>query len=900
MAENIGDAYIEVHANTRNLPAELKAAARLAAQEFPKEFSKTVGSQIDDALTPKGRQLRGRYTAAGKLSGQGWADGFGAQVKSVLDHLDSSIGKGVLFGDWSAAIGQFDDIDKAVDKISARMKDLHESNKDLFNAKDLESALRQLGKFADEVKLDAVAADAERLNKAFDQLAISEGKADARQMQREVRDLIRQQTEDVKLRNAQEDQAFATNQKMNKAIQESRRLEQEWHTERQAVFRSALEDLIRLDGGLEKFTKNTHANLLRVSKDLRESLGSDAIDHAAFTSAMNSIEDDIKRGDRALGNLKRSVGDVHKGFQLLGSLEGSRNNFFNAVGIIGGAAERAISALASKLLDPRGLIQGVQNLGQTINENGGGITGFFSTIGQSLSNLASGGGDITTLVKVAVAITAAGGAAVLAGAGFGALVAGISGLAAIATALASSIGIGLVGALLPLGPIVLAAAAGVGALFFAFQNAKKELKDSVAPVRDWFNAVQEPVRAHLFKDLAADMGAFSGTLNGFVTPLLIAAADSLNATFAHLATALSDPAVQSTLTQLGTVLPPILTGLGTAFTDFLTGALGFFTPIAGFSQTLVDNVSAAAATFSTWANSVSGQNAIRDFMVGASTSAQILWDLVLSLGGAIGTLMSQGKAQGDSFLSSITGIVDEFTTWANSDEGRTKIADWMAFGAQLASHLGALVAAIGQAFINLDNPQTHEILLFLIDAMTTLVGWTGRFLVVSATMADMLLHGFQHAADAVQAFGHFVSNTVDAAIDDVKRLIHWLGEIKIPNLPSLGNLVQGLGNGIAKLAGPHTAIGGVFSGAQSRVIGEAGPEAVVPLSRSLSQVDPSVRWLSALAQGKSAPPMGSGGIGGAGPQIVVGPGAVQMVVPSAQQAFQVASSMWDALIGGAK
>jgi hypothetical protein len=47
------------------------------------------------------------------------------------------------------------------------------------------------------------------------------------------------------------------------------------------------------------------------------------------------------------------------------------------------------------------------------------------------------------------------------------------------------------------------------------------------------------------------------------------------------------------------------------------------------------------------------------------------------------------------------------------------------------------------------------------------------------------------------------------------------------------------------------------------MIGEAGPEAVVPLNRPLSMVDPAVRWLSAIAQGKGPIPMASGGIVGA-------------------------------------
>lgn len=77
---------------------------------------------------------------------------------------------------------------------------------------------------------------------------------------------------------------------------------------------------------------------------------------------------------------------------------------------------------------------------------------------------------------------------------------------------------------------------------------------------------------------------------------------------------------------------------------------------------------------------------------------------------------------------------------------------------------------------------------------------------------------------------------------------------------------SGLGNQIENAIGPinihvnvdtsevsrarNMAAGGLVNRASLRVVGEAGPEAVVPLARPLSQVDPSVRMLSAFAQGK--------------------------------------------------
>jgi hypothetical protein len=62
------------------------------------------------------------------------------------------------------------------------------------------------------------------------------------------------------------------------------------------------------------------------------------------------------------------------------------------------------------------------------------------------------------------------------------------------------------------------------------------------------------------------------------------------------------------------------------------------------------------------------------------------------------------------------------------------------------------------------------------------------------------------------------------------------------------------------------ASGGILNQPTHVYAGEAGREAFVPLDRPLSQVDPSVRWLSAIAQGKSNQ-MASGGVVGGGNKI---------------------------------
>lgn len=81
--------------------------------------------------------------------------------------------------------------------------------------------------------------------------------------------------------------------------------------------------------------------------------------------------------------------------------------------------------------------------------------------------------------------------------------------------------------------------------------------------------------------------------------------------------------------------------------------------------------------------------------------------------------------------------------------------------------------------------------------------------------------------------------------------------------------------GLGGSGGQAMASGGILNQPTHVYAGEAGREAFVPLDRPLSQVDPSVRWISAIAQGKSAPQsMAGGGIVGPSRQITIMPGAI--------------------------
>lgn len=152
----------------------------------------------------------------------------------------------------------------------------------------------------------------------------------------------------------------------------------------------------------------------------------------------------------------------------------------------------------------------------------------------------------------------------------------------------------------------------------------------------------------------------------------------------------------------------------------------------------------------------------------------------------------------------------------------------MAFDiARIVQGLGSIVHDIVSRFPNPVDLVSH-MAFDIIRAVDGLGSLAGNILRSFPSVSD-ILNRFPTASDIVNWIGDIVLNV----------------DVNFPDPPSW--LQQGLTGG---LLSHLTASGGVFFGPQARVIGEAGPEAVVPLDRPLSQVDPAVRLLSAIAQGK--------------------------------------------------
>jgi phage-related protein len=115
-------------------------------------------------------------------------------------------------------------------------------------------------------------------------------------------------------------------------------------------------------------------------------------------------------------------------------------------------------------------------------------------------------------------------------------------------------------------------------------------------------------------------------------------------------------------------------------------------------------------------------------------------------------------------------------------------------------------------------------------------------MVLQSDLVQGVLDGIGSAIEGVSGF-------IKTLTDRIKEVIDWFGRIEVPDaLRTAGDIVGNIGSAIGSVLG--FASGGVVMAPTRALIGEAGPEAVIPLTRPLSQVDPSVRSLAAMIRGE--------------------------------------------------
>lgn len=650
---------------------------------------------------------------------------------------------------------------------------------------------------------------------------------------------------------------------------------------------------------------------------------------------------------------------------------GSRNDFINFIG---------------------SMVRGFVNIGQIFPGLIRKVSDFAQTIKFAFDeNLRDTGSTFrATMAGVAAALESAGaGVAVFAAAAAGAiifigpLVALVSLLAGILTALASTIVFGAVGAIAALAGALGPAIIGFGVLAAAIAGTDwKKLSGDLAKVRTEFSTLAHVASRNLFDDLPVKR--FADVIRS-LTPLVAKTARAIRDVGSGWIDAADSPAFRRFIRNISVFVPDTLRSLGRIAGNVFAGLGGVFVALEPITRRFLNWLEGITRNFAEWSNSKKGREDIEDFLKRAGDSASSLGNFLGGVSDLLFTLLNAGQGTGDTIFDQMGNALRGFSEDLQKNPDMLK--NWFRDAKQLSDQLGTLIIEIGKVFDAFDDENTRAGAMVLIIALAasfaTLGGaariaaagvrisfhaigqmigfledtWdrarklfhggslfpgrgvliapfvgiaarigglispivgraarifgdvagnartgaarvrdafsglgsrlgsliapvVGRAQSIMASVASAARAGASNLANAFRGIpgriGSFLtgipgavrsalsgaadaarnaaSDIVDAFRGLAGRIIAAVGHITLPtptiHMPSIPKLhIPGL-----------TASGGLFNGAQMRIIGEAGPEAVVPLRRPLAQVDPAVRALSAIAQGLSVPQMADGGV----------------------------------------
>lgn len=261
---------------------------------------------------------------------------------------------------------------------------------------------------------------------------------------------------------------------------------------------------------------------------------------------------------------------------------------------------------------------------------------------------------------------------------------------------------------------------------------------------------------------------------------------------------------------------------------------------------------------------------------------------------ALSNLSSSVKSRFTSAKSAATSTASSLVSSARSTLSR--------MGSQASSALSNLAGQVRSKFNNARSAATSVARNLVSSARSALSRMGSAAAGALSNVAGQVRSKFNAAKNAaVSVAGQMVSSArsrlsgmasaVGGALSNVKNAITRPFQAAKDAVNRILGQIRGLANKAGSIGGslrgkiPGFAKGGTVFGNQIARVGETGPEAIVPLNRPLHQVDPSVRWLSAIAQGK----------GGGGGGTTIQSGAIQVVTPYANPEL-VANRVLDDLV----
>lgn len=495
-------------------------------------------------------------------------------------------------------------------------------------------------------------------------------------------------------------------------------------------FGDFIENFRELDDAIEDFDRR----IIELNKD--GTLTNETFDrlNASFNAYVRTIKDDaisqaLARDRQEAVALEKANGNLITSLDKSGE---SARRFNIGLGSLKGSRNDFLNFIGSiaGFLERNigtGLEKMFQGIGNGVSRLGTALSDVNGPLGAVGRGLNSFGGSISKLGGGGLDGLIIQAAALVIGlqllvAILGPVAAGISGLAAGLTALAVGIGGALLGGILALGPALAALGAGAGAVAIGFSKLEKAQQAIFEPLQDLFAEVRSSIQERLFDGLGGQVDSLVTALAP-VGPFLTNLAGIFSDWVSDVVSEIGpDGPLAATFASLGEDLPGIFRTLLDLVSAVGGSLTGLFAGAAPGAQRLFEGITGVVEQFSAWANTAAGQQAINDFMQQAVDILTTLWNIVQQVGVAFGALWNGGGQEAaQTLLTTIQNLVTEFATWLGDSANRQALIDFFNNGVRVAGAFGTIIGAVIRLFDSLDTQFTRAGFLILVGHVTAAI-----------------------------------------------------------------------------------------------------------------------------------------------------------------------------------
>lgn len=262
---------------------------------------------------------------------------------------------------------------------------------------------------------------------------------------------------------------------------------------------------------------------------------------------------------------------------------------------------------------------------------------------------------------------------------------------------------------------------------------------------------------------------------------------------------INGPAFTAFMEAMETDLPAAVSGLGSGFVNLFGGLMSLMAGAAPVAKLLGEDFARWGTNIAASLEEARNSGKLEEVFGKARESLLSVFDLAGSVGSALGTMFMLGADTGNSLLDSLTRIVDKFNEWMHTDDGRQKMLDWFANGAEIIRSFEPLVVGLGEALGKLVTPHSIEqvgnlnsklgeslpVIGDLLSALSDL-----GVLEILASLLDNITSVLEPMMPAFKELAEVVGDVLVGAMEELTPLFEEAGEGLTPLMELLAQLAK--------------------------------------------------------------------------------------------------------------